>query len=200
MEFGTAPNSKLRSGSSCGSQISNGTVWVPWHNSYAGQERDDRAGFNVAFQNAPRVAESIDPVKDSDVFRLTGRKRNNGPIAGTRRFRLSQWRARGPTAEESEAREAPFRAACVEAATRMARAGSPITKRNRLTPEAHHIIRKMLGDPRAHIKDPEVKAALLAAAAVDQSLVYIELDPHHAAGYYPANERELANRNWGRKE
>ena len=61
-------------------RMTNSTVWTPWHSSYAGQERSDRAGFNVAFHNAPRVADSIDKMKDSDVFMLTGVKRNNGPL------------------------------------------------------------------------------------------------------------------------
>ncbi len=134
------------------------------------------------------------------MFKLTAAKRNNGALPALVEFIYRQGVLTVPTPEESEARDATFRVACVEAATQMARAGSPVTKKNRITPEVQHIIRKVLGDPRARITNPDVKAALLAATAVDQSLVYVQSDPHHAAGYYPANERELANRNWGRKE
>jgi hypothetical protein len=171
------------------------TLWIPWHPSFAGQARGDGASYNVAFHNAPRVADIIEQkAKQSEVFTLRAVKRNNGPKPAPVDFIYRDGALIAPSGEEQATRDERFKSACVAVATDMARAGEPILKRSRLNRTTYQAIRRALGDPGYAFDDAAVKAQLLGAAVMDKSLVYIAADQNHAAGYYPVEEPELAVR------
>lgn len=61
-------------------QATDSTILCLWHPSRSGLDRGDAGGWSVAWENKPRARLALQKVENAEIWNLSVKKRNNGPI------------------------------------------------------------------------------------------------------------------------
>jgi hypothetical protein len=164
----------------------NSTLLIPWHPSYAGQERGDGSGWSVAWHNAPRVRDQIKRKGEGDAFELTAVKRNHGSLPDPLTLHYSDG-ALLPRADiELSEQRAADREAIISVAILMAKRGIPIQRQKRIGNTELDLLREKFD---CEARNKEVKD-LLDRAVIDGRLEYLRGNKYRSAGYYPLDAGE----------
>jgi hypothetical protein len=161
------------------------TLLIPWHPSQAGSEREDVAGWSVAWHNAPRARWALKASKDiTDAFELSVTKRSHGRKADPVLLRFHEG-ALLPAAEIPDDGKAVFtRKAVVAAAIKAAGVGQAFTQQRNPAAWVLTEVSKACG---RSVSAKEVKDHL-QGAVVDGELIYRAGHGKVRAGYFPPDE------------
>ena len=164
----------------------NSTLLVPWHPSYAGQDRGDGSGWSVAWHNAPRVKDAICSVGDTDGYELKAVKRNHGALPPPLILYYSVGALLPREEFECAEQEAQLADACVEVAGICAEDGMPITQQRRIGKAELDLLRKRI----EVAPTPAEFKHILESAVHDGRLKYVHGDRHRRAGFYPSGRAD----------
>ena len=164
----------------------NSTLLIPWHPSYAGQERGDSSGWSVAWHNAARVRDAIKKVKDADCFELSAEKRNSGPLLPPLRLYYSRGALVPQVSLDMSEQKAEVSTVCAEVAILWAEKSLPIKKQAKAVKAVLDMIEERLG---FRLSNAEVKD-ILNRLVMDGRLKYMDGTGRRASGYYPPDQAE----------